>query len=323
MGTLYLDRKHLSLELRNGQLLIREPQRPPRGIPLKLLERLVIRAHTGLDSSLLAALGQAGIGVLCLGGRHGRQRALLHGPGHADARRRLAQYRVMSEPAIRSAWTRLLLRAKLAAQRQLLAEALSLRPDRRKPLHDAVAQHEALLPRLAQTDDLDALRGLEGAAAAVYFAALATLFPPSLGFHGRHRRPPPDPVNAALSLGYTLLHGEAVLACHGAGLDPLLGFFHEPAYGRESLACDLIEPLRPRLDGWVWRLFAERELRAEHFTRERSACLLGKSGRELYFPRYERLAVMLRRYLRRACYRLAAALKPLAPALAESAEELP
>jgi hypothetical protein len=70
----------------------------------------------------------------------------------------------------------------------------------------------------------------------------------TLIFGGRNRRPPRDPANAVLSLGYTLLHFEAVRACYGAGLDPMIGFFHNLDFGRESLACDLVEPLRPRLD---------------------------------------------------------------------------
>jgi CRISPR-associated protein Cas1 len=59
-------------------------------------------------------------------------------------------------------------------------------------------------------------------------------------------------------LGYTLLHYDAVRACHIVGLDAKLGFFHEISFGRESLACDLMEPLRTELDRWVWQLFRER-----------------------------------------------------------------
>jgi CRISPR-associated protein Cas1 len=61
-------------------------------------------------------------------------------------------------------------------------------------------------------------------------------------------------VNACLSLGYTLLHFDAVRACHETGLEPYVGFYHEPAFARESLACDFIEALRPKVDEWVWRL---------------------------------------------------------------------
>jgi CRISPR-associated protein Cas1 len=149
------------------------------------------------------------------------------------------------------------------------------------------------------------LNGIEGAAAAAYFAAYTTVFPPSINFTGRNRRPPRDPVNAALSLGYTLLHFEAVQACYLTGLDPYVGFYHEPAHRRESLAADLIEPLRPHVDRWVWRLFADRDLRADDFVTENGGCLLKKEGRALFYARYETLAPPLRRLLRRYALRVA------------------
>ncbi len=316
MGTLYLDRKDLSLRLGHGQMIIEEPGQRPRGIPLKLLERVVIQGRTGLDSALLGALGEQGAAVLCLSGRHSRRTALLLGPGHADARRRLAQYRVSDQPELRLAWTRALLNGKLRAQRRTLNEALAHRPDCRKPLSDGIAHLDGCLPALVQADDMNVLRGLEGTAAAGYFAALTCLFAPALEFTGRNRRPPRDPVNACLSLGYTLLHFEAVRACHGAGLDPLLGFFHDLAYGRESLACDLIEPLRPRLDAWVWELFRTHALRQDQFVEDKGACLLAKAGRQMFYACYEIFARRLRRYLRRRTYRLAGELLRLAPDLA-------
>jgi CRISPR-associated protein Cas1 len=126
-----------------------------------------------------------------------------------------------------------------------------------------------------------------------------------LDFKGRNRRPPRDPVNAVLSLGYTLLHADAVQSCYAAGLDPLLGFLHEPEYGRESLAADLVEPLRSHVDRLVWRLFRDRALRPEHFSRGEDACLLDKAGRALFYPAYEQAAGPVRRALRRFTVRVA------------------
>lgn len=134
------------------------------------------------------------------------------------------------------------------------------------------------------------------------------MLPESLGFTGRNRRPPRDPANAVLSLGYTLLHFEAVRACHAAGLDPMIGFFHELEFGRESLAADLIEPLRPRVDAWAWELFRHQVLRTEDFRREGDACLLGKGGRQRFYAEFESLARPLRRLLRRFTVRLASRL---------------
>ncbi|NCA72920.1 MAG: CRISPR-associated endonuclease Cas1, partial [Sphingobacteriia bacterium] len=102
-----------------------------------------------------------------------------------------------------------------------------------------------------------------------------------------------------------LLHYEAVRACQVAGLDPVIGYFHELSFGRESLASDLIEPVRPRLDAWAWEQFRTRNLTDSHFSREGEACLLGKSGRERFFRAYEPFARPLRRLLRRFASKLA------------------
>lgn len=317
MGALYLDRRDLRLRLDGKRLVIEEPDARPRGVPLALLERVVMQGQVGFDSGVLAALAEQGTAVICLSARHSRRTALLLGPGHGDARRRLAQYQTTFDPAARLALAQRLIAGKLAAQIRLLEAAQQQRPDARKPLHDALDSLRGLLPKLAVATDRDAVLGLEGAGAAAHYAALTALFPPSLNFTGRNRRPPRDPVNACLSLGYTLLHFEAVRAAYGAGLDPLLGFYHEPAYGRESLACDLIEPLRPRLDGWVWSLFRERRLQAGDFVMDKGACLLAKAGRQTFYASYEPWAAAPRRYLRRESYRLASWLNAQAPLLAE------
>lgn len=201
--------------------------------------------------------------------------------------------------------------AKLRAQHKLLAQAMAARPDQRKPLTDGqqtvancLARLDAAADQVAQSLALDSLRGLEGAAAAAYFQALTAIFAPALNFTGRNRRPPCDPVNACLSLAYTLAHFEAVLACQSAGLDPLLGFYHEPAHGRDTLAADLIEPLRPRIDGWVWEMFREARLSADHFSEDKGACLLGKNGRKIFYSHWENFAKPIRRWLRQQCHGL-------------------
>lgn len=313
MGTLYLDRRDASLRLDGRRLVIEEPDARPRGVPLALLERVVLQGQVRFDSGVLAALAEQGAAVVCLSARHSRRTALLVGAGHGDARRRLEQYRLALDAGARLALARRLIAAKLRAQIRLLDAASARRPDARKPLHDALDTLRGLARAAGAAPDRDALLGVEGAAAAAHYRGLAALLPPALKFGGRNRRPPRDPVNACLSLGYTLLHFEAVRAAHGAGLDPLLGFYHEPARGRESLACDLIEPLRPRLDGWVWALFRDRRLRAEEFVADKGACLLAKGGRQIFYAGYESWVAPARRYLRRECYRLANGLLEGAP----------
>ncbi len=311
MSTLYLDKKGTELRTRGDALIFYSDGEKRGSLPLKMLERIVIRAHTDLDSSVLLKLAEKGIGVTLLSTRQGRFGAALLGRPHNDVTRRLIQYEWYRDKRRRARWSAELVHAKIANQKRLLERALQDRPDQRRPLFKAISALQESLLKLQASPDLllESLRGIEGAAAAAYYAGFTSIFAGSLNFTGRNRRPPKDPVNACLSLGYTLLHGELVSACFSAGLDPLLGFYHEPAYGRESLATDLIEPLRPHLDEWVWQRFRNRDLRVEDFNHDKGACLLNKQGRRDYYAAYETFAKPVRRLIRRQVRKLVKALE--------------
>lgn len=303
MGVLYVDRKNIELRAESNYLCVYEDGERRSTVPFGLLERVVLWGSARLDGSVLTHLAEKNVGLLVLGGRSRRQAAMLLGKPNGDTHRRIAQYRWHHDGRYRAQWALSLVKLKLRAQRRLLLRAESMRPDCRTALLAGAEQIERSIRGLREETPEAGLEkrlcGIEGAAASAYFRAYAALFPPALAFNGRNRRPPKDPVNAVLSLGYTLLHAEAVSACHIAGLDPFVGFFHEPAHNRESLAADLIEPLRPRLDEWVWRLFAERKLRGDAFSRQEEACLLGKAGRQTFYVEYESFARPVRRLLRR------------------------
>jgi len=310
MATLILDRADLELRIDGDALAVYEPAGRRGTVPIKLLERVVMQGGIKLDAAVLTKLAEAGVTTLLLSKRHSRRIAIVLGPTHNDAAIRLAQSRRVFDVQWCAAWARRQVRAKTRAQIRLLQQALQARPDARKPLLDALGSLRTVNQTvIANPPDIARLRGLEGAAARAYFQGFGALFAPSLDFTGRNRRPPRDPVNACLSLGYTLLHFDAVRACHIAGLDPLLGFYHRPSIGRESLASDLIEPLRPHLDQRIWQLFRERRLRDDHFSRDAGACLLGKTGRGVFYQNYELHAAPVRRLLLRQCRLLAKHLK--------------
>lgn len=313
MTALYIDRRDAHLDYSGGQLRIHEPDRAPRGFPLATLDRVVIRGNATIETRLLTHLAEQGTSILLIGGRSGSRHAHVHGFQHGDAARRLGQYRLATDPVHRLRWARLLVRGRARGAMQLLRDALELRADSRLELMAGIRQISARLQGLRGVDVLDSLRGVEGAIGAAYFAALTALFAPSLEFHNRNRRPPKDPVNAALSLGYTLSHADAVRAVLIAGLDPLIGVYHETENGRESLACDLNELARPIVERLVWRLFADRRLRPESFEAHAGGVFLKKDARQIFYAAFEQNAPEYRRRLRTAssalarhCVRLAA-----------------
>jgi CRISP-associated protein Cas1 len=322
MTTLYLDRKGLELRLDGTALALYEDGSRLRTVPLALLKRVVIRAETALSSSVLGALADSGCAAVVLSGRQGKRLAVVHGRAHGDAALRVAQYAQTQDPAWRLGWARRFVGAKLPRQERFLERVRAARADRSKPIFDALESLRLMRARIAgDASSLETLRGIEGAAQAAYFRAYTSLFPQSLGFSNRSRRPPSDPVNACLSLAYTLAHFEAARAAYAAGLDPFLGFFHEIAFGRESLACDLIEPVRPSVDAWVWESFRSRTLRPEHFTLDKGACLLEKAGRARFYEQFEGLLRPTANRLRAYCRLLARVLRSHAPDLPTVDEE--
>ncbi|WP_135467884.1 CRISPR-associated endonuclease Cas1 [Crenalkalicoccus roseus] len=318
MTTLYIDRRDALIEAEAGTLLVRAADGTLARTPLAPVERVVLRGPARLSTGAIAAIAGQGAALLVLSGRQGRLAGVVAGAAHADAAIRLGQFRLALDEAARGAIARLLLRRKLLGQQRLLREALRRRPDRRLALTRGDAALAEALARLRAAEGAAPARlmGIEGAAAAAYFEAFGALLPPSAGFAGRNRRPPRDPANAALSLAYTLAQFEAVREARLAGLDPAVGFLHALAPGRDSLACDLVEPLRPLCERLVWRLFAEEVLRAAHFTRDGEACLLGKAGRLAFYAAWEEAVAPARRWLRRGLRPLVRAARAAASGLA-------
>lgn len=302
MSTLYVDRKDIELRYAGGVIEVHEPSGKRGSIPLVGLERVVLRGRVQLSTSVIGAFVKAGASVAMLGGGRSRYLATCVGKPHNDVRRRIGQFDAYRNGAARLRWARDLVEAKIVAQRRLLQKAMAVRPALRRPLSRGSARLDEAHKRLRGSEQplaLATLLGIEGAAAAAYFGAYAKLLPPSLGFKARRRRPPPDPVNACLSLGYTLLHYEAVAVSHAAGLDPMLGLYHEPAFGRESFAADAIEPFRPHVDEWVWGLFRQRVLTERDFRCNGRTVSLSKRARARFYRHFNPLGGALRRLLRR------------------------
>jgi CRISPR-associated protein Cas1 len=287
-GTAYIDRKDAMLRLDGAAIAVYADGERAGLVPLAPLSRLVLIGNVTLETRLLHRLYEDDVAVLLLSGKRQAFRGRLGGRAHGHARLRLRQYDRRGD-GLGLELAREWVARKLDGQAAWLREAADLRPGDRAPLLRAAAVIEEVCGKVAAAESLDRLRGLEGGAAAAYFGALPVLFPDGLGFAGRARRPPGDPVNALLSLTYTLLYWEWVRECEMIGLDAMVGFLHDVDYGRESLACDLVEPSRPAADRWVWDLFRTRVFEERDFSSdaERPGCYLKKAARARFYESYE------------------------------------
>lgn len=296
MGTLYIDRKDLYIKLDGSSLAFYSNGEREGVVPVNPLKRVVVIGNVSFETPVFHRLADENISVVFLSGKRLRFCGMLHGRLHNNGLLRLKQYgKSLSEfgPEI----SKDVVIRKIHKQRDFLREARELRPDIRLTLTSAINTLDGVLETLrTQTLELETLRGLEGGASASYFSAYTELFPESLEFEKRNRRPPEDPVNAMLSLCYTMLHYEMVREIEVIGLDPTIGFYHQFDYGRESLACDLVEPYRPDVDRFVYEIFRTRQFTARDFAEEdeRPGCYLKKGSRKRFYPLYEEWAGEMR-----------------------------
>jgi CRISPR-associated protein Cas1 len=194
---------------------------------------------------------------------------------------RLGQARIYHTPEMRLLLTREIIRAKIHNQRVMLMR-------NGEPPESVLRDLANLRDHCADARSLESLRGMEGAAAAAYFRHFGSMLKGSafenFDFQGRNRRPPRDPVNALLSQGYSILAKELAGVCHVVGLDPFLGFFHEPRFGRAALALDLMEEFRPLIaDSVAISLLNRQELGPNDFFHSSRGVGVGESGRKQFW----------------------------------------
>lgn len=208
-------------------------------------------------------------------------------PRSADIR--LRQYAAASDSGTRSELGAVVVNAKLRNAQAVLRDIQSNSPGN-EALGQALAEIGGMAELACACRDTERLFGIEGSGTRRYFDALGPAFKSEIVFHGRKRRPAPDPANALLSFGYTILSTRLAGLLEARGLDPCIGFLHGLRSGRASLALDLLEELRhPVVDRFVLRACNLRILRPEHFEPPEpdGSVRLTREGLKLFFHHWE------------------------------------
>lgn len=296
---LYLNTPGLWVGIKSERLVVKDKEKTTEEVRLRDVNHLALFGNIQLSTQAVQTLCELEIPVtyFSMGGWF---YGLTQGHGLKNVLSRVAQFREAADPAAALAYAKQFIRGKIRNQRTLL-------------MRNHVEPSDAALRRLKQAAEdvlgartADELLGMEGAAAAVYFAHFGGMIktdaggvwsgsgrPPeawqSFDFKGRNRRPPRDAVNALLSLAYSLLAKDCTLAALAIGLDPYIGFFHRPRAGRPALALDLQEEFRPLIaESAVLTALNNRMLEPSDFLRAGEAVSLTKTGRRRFFECYEK-----------------------------------
>jgi len=250
--------------IKEERIQVRSSGRVIREIRLQDLEGILAPVTTTITGSAIRKLLGRGIDIVFLK-NSGRLAGRLTGPFAANSALRIHQIQRMDDRSFALEMARRFVVAKLENQRSNL---LRIRRKRRIEELGTAARRIRILSRsAAKAADIDELRGMEGAGAAAYFEVFGHLITNEVfAFSGRNRRPPRDPINACLSFGYTLLGSIIEGEIAAAGLDPMIGYLHQPAYSRPSLALDLLEEYRaPIVDVLTLTLINRRTLSPADF----------------------------------------------------------
>lgn len=266
MSILYVTDQGASLVKRGNRIQVEKAGKTIHWIHATKLDQIVLMGNISISPGTIAHLLQEGIDTVFMS-IHGKYRGRLMSRFGKNIDLRRAQFRKMEDAGVRLSLAKRYVGGKIENCRVLLrrhnAELGEVK------VTSAVHQLRVLARKTGGAESIESLMGMEGHAAATYFGCFGHLIKAKdITFDGRNRRPPKDPVNVLLSLGYTLLANVIQTQVDVVGLDPYMGCLHGVEYGRPSLVLDLMEEFRPVLvDSLVVSVINKNVIRTTDFYR--------------------------------------------------------
>ncbi|MGN7612653.1 CRISPR-associated endonuclease Cas1 [Magnetococcales bacterium HHB-1] len=287
-----LDKKDITVRMDGKAMRVDKPDGSLERFPLGMIGQVIVYGRPMVACDVWLALAEKNIPVILFSGR-GRQEPAWVGTGLSTAGRiRVLQHQAFHHSDLVTQTARWLLYNKLTGQIAVIGLLSDKKYATDFPIQSFESAQQAAQKVIQQitttresvlTASIDQIMGLEGSAAASYFGFFSTILLKSWEFSGRNRRPPKDPVNALLSLTYTMVLSEVRRVIQMRGLDPCLGAMHVLTPGRESLALDLLEPFRAAADIFVLGLIKKSLSREMFSLSSSSGCRLNSEGRRHYY----------------------------------------
>lgn len=283
LETLYITTPESYLFERNGNICISIGGTEKASVPISQVSSIVLFGKNTLSTALLSFCSKNDVTITFLN-ENGFFLGRVCGPVSGNVLLRKRQYESLADADFASRFVRDLLFCKIRNSKAVLMRHARSASDAsvRHALSDAVSALTDIAQKLDSCTDIDAMRGLEGAAASVYFSQFDELLssPKGYRFTVRSRRPPMNEVNAVLSFVYTLLAHDVRSSMEAVGLDPAAGYLHTLRPGRPSFALDLMEELRAALcDRMVISMFNKDQFQAQDFSTDFEAVYLSERGR--------------------------------------------
>ena len=286
MSCLYVTEQGAKITVEPGKIVVECRDGMRRLVPEQTLESIVIFGNVVLTLPAQKRCLEDGISVTMLstGGHYfGR----LVSTSHMNARRLKKQIYLSDNSEQTLLLGKKIMSCKIHNQKVLLRRYAR---NNTADISDKIREITALEKVLERSNSLDQLLGYEGAAARAYFDALSRLIRPEFAFKGRNRRPPKDPFNAMISLGYTILFYEIFAEIENRSLSPYVGFIHRIKENHPALVSDFLEEWRAVIvDATVMSMIQGNEISPEDFQKdeETEGIFLNKKALQNYIRKLE------------------------------------
>lgn len=289
LKTVYITQQGCVLQKRKGKLVISHKGTPIKEVPLQTIDMILILGRSQLTTDCYTFCLQHTIPIFFMSVTGALYGELSSAPA-LDATLLTQQLKYFDNVENSLVLTKRIVNAKIQ-NTFIVCKRLTAINKLKSTLQWQSLKEQAHVfqSTITQTDDINKIRGLEGAFAKSYFNILKLIIDEQWQFTNRNRRPPQDPVNVLLSLGYTILYANVHTLIATRGLLVSKGFLHTSEQKKPALALDLIEPLRaPLIDSVVLNLVLNGGIKLTHFQFNGQECTLTNEGRKLFLERLER-----------------------------------
>ena len=299
MATLYVTESGSCIEREYDRIIITQQNEVLDAIPIRKLEDVVLFGNIGVTTPALNMLLENGVN-LCFLSRNGKIRGILKSYLKPQSELIPNQYFMTQSESFRIAFSKQIVIGKLSNYKVFIKRLLRRKLDFQNQLDeeesDRIYNSPALMDdiknKVERASSIDELMGLEGLGSKSYFSVFFKAFSVASGLviKKRQKRPPKDPINAMLSLGYTLLSQSILSAIIISRLDPFLGFFHTNKPGRPALALDLMEEFRSVIvDSLVLTLVNKRIIQEHDFVQDQNGAIrFGKRGIKVFIKQFQK-----------------------------------
>jgi CRISP-associated protein Cas1 len=233
------------LKLSNSNLVFCSDGQIINKIPISKIQFVLLIGEMSISTQLIGQLAKNQIQVVFATHSFGQYFYTSHFQTFGDKDIKLAQYQVYTNPKLKLQIASQIVQNKIHNQNKLL----------RQKNFETIS-----IPVILATNN-EQLMGIEGSVSAKYFALLFAKH----NWKSRIPRAKHDINNFLLDIGYTYLFNLVSTFCTQLGYENTFGFLHADYYQRQSLVCDLMEPIRPVIDNALVNALGRKQIKSEHF----------------------------------------------------------